>query len=205
MINDNGPLVFKHEWYVLAVANFAVISLASISIWLICYSFFFDTGTDIVGDRICSLGLPIFSPLFLVTRIYLGDIHVDDDGIGWWAWGRRWRYIRWADLKVITADIVAAYNQIPTTATSYCLYTTAKMSWYNSQRYGMRFDDHIPNAEALIQAVDRYVRQHNILVLDRRNDSAKNQPYFLWVPVSKTEVRRSSLMDDRPGHDTNKN
>jgi hypothetical protein len=55
----------------------------------------------------------------------------------------------------------------------------------------LSFDDHIPNADALIDAVDRYVQQHNIVVLDRRGDgSAKHKPYYLWVPASKTEVRR---------------
>jgi hypothetical protein len=90
-------------------------------------------------------------------------------------------------------EIVAAYNENPPTQTIYSFYRTDKTPSFNM----MRFDDHIPNAKALILAVDYYVRKHRITVLDRRGDgSAKNKRYFLWVLVSKTEVRRSSLLDD---------
>jgi hypothetical protein len=175
---DNAPLVFKHERYIVAAFNLVLITAIPFFVWMTFYSFFFYTGIDVVEVRIVCLALLIFSPMFFIGRIYAGDIHVDDEGIGWWAWGRRWRYIRWTDVKAITVKTIAAYNQIPPTQTSYCLYTTDNMSFYHSQRYGMRFDDHIPNAKALIDAVDGYVRRHNILVLDRRG---------------KTEVRRSNL------------
>jgi hypothetical protein len=35
----------------------------------------------------------------------------------------------------------------------------------------MRFSDNRPNAEALIEAVNRHVQQHNIKVIDRRGKS----------------------------------
>ena len=92
--------------------------------------------------------------------------------------GGRGKYIRWADVKTITIKTIRAYNQCPPTMTSYCLYTTDSMSCHNAQKHGMRFDDRRPNAQELIHAVDRYVQQHNIVVLDKR---------------CKPEVRRTRL------------
>lgn len=77
-------------------------------------------------------------------------------------------------MKLITIVTTAAYNQIPPTQTMYSLYKTEKIRSFDL----LRFTDHIPNAEALIAVVDKYVRQHNITVLDRRG---------------KTEVRQNHL------------
>jgi hypothetical protein len=38
------------------------------------------------------------------------------------------------------------------------------------------FNDDIPNAEALIAAVTKYVRQYNIKVLDRRDQTKEPRP-----------------------------
>jgi hypothetical protein len=195
--SDHAAQIFKREWYVRIVFDLLLLVSVPLMIRITVYAFSssypFD---DFVGARITCLAILAFTPMFFLGRIYWGDIHVDDEGIGWWVWGKRWTYIRWADVTAITIEIIAAYNQIPPTMTSYCLYTTDKLTYYNSQRHGMRFDDHIPNADAFIDAVDRNVRKHNIVVQDRRGDgSAARKRYFLWVPVSKTEVRQSSLKD----------
>jgi hypothetical protein len=42
------------------------------------------------------------------------------------------------------------------------------MNFYHAQRFGMRFSDLMPNANALIDAVYRHVQHHNIKLLDRR-------------------------------------
>jgi hypothetical protein len=139
---------------------------------------------------VCLMLLLLACPWFFIIRLSAGNVQVDDSGIGWWAWGRRWMYIRWTEIKIITVDIVAAYYQIPKTTTTYSFYKTEKIPNFHL----LRFDDHFPNANALINTVDQYVRQYEIPVLDRRGDgSLKTKPYFLWVPVSKTEVRRTSI------------
>jgi hypothetical protein len=191
-MSGNAPRVFKREWYIRVVFDLFLIVSIPLMIWITAYAFSpsypFD---DFVGARIIGLlFLIVFCPCLFLVRTSVGNIHVDDDGIGWWAWGRRWLYIRWSEVKVITVAIIAAYNQIPPTQTIYSLYRTEKTPSFHL----LRFDDHMPNAGALIDAVDRNVRKHNIPVLDRRGDgSAARKRYFLWVPVSKTEVRRTSL------------
>lgn len=173
-MSNNDQIAFKHEWYLVAVFNFALIAIP-LFIWFTIEAFFFYAGSDVVEYRIVSLAGLMFSPMFFLGRIYMGDIHVDDGGIGWWAWGRRWRYIRWTDVKTLTVKTIVVRNETPPKQTIYSLYKTDKTP---SAFHMLRFDDQIPNAKALIDAVDRYVRQHNILVLDRRG---------------KTEVRRSSI------------
>jgi hypothetical protein len=176
--------VFKREWYLVAVADLFVVATTVFFLWMLPYVFFVYARGDALEMRCVILVMLILSPLVFWARIYGGDIHIDDAGIGWWAWGRRWRYIQWANVKVVTISTIAAHNQIPPTTTSYSIHTTNNMNFYHSQRYCMRFDDHIPNANGLIQAVDRYVRQYNIAVLDRRR---------------QFEVRRSGLTDDEAG------
>jgi hypothetical protein len=192
-VMSNGlPLIFKRELWYRALVDLSLLLWIPCSIWLAFDAFFSYAGSEVTGYRIITVVLVIFGALIFLGRIYIGDIHLDDDGIGWWVWGRRWDYIKWSDIKVITIEIIAAPNGKPRTQTIYSFYRTEKTPSF----HGLRFDDHIPNAEALIDAVDEQVRKHNIPVLDRRGDgSAKTKPYFFRVAISKTEVRRSSLKD----------
>ena len=58
-----------------------------------------------------------------------------------------------------------AYNQIPPTMTVYSFYKTEK----TPKAHGLRFDDQIPNAEALIAVVTyRNLQRYNVTILDRR-------------------------------------
>ena len=106
------------------------------------------------------------------------NIHIDNNGIGWWVWGKRWRYIRWVAVKMITIATVIVRNWIPRFVTSYCFYTTEYRSWFNSQRHGMGFSNDLPNSGALIEAVDKYVRQLNIPVLDNRAETEVRQTHL---------------------------
>jgi hypothetical protein len=175
---ERVPLIFKRERWFIAVFDFILLLVIPWCAWLTFYIFFFyhpvihERHSDLVEARIvCLAALLFLCPQLFLTRIYVADIHLDDDGMGRWAWGRRWKYIRWADVKVITIKIIHAYNQRPSTMTSYCLYTTDNMTFRNAQKYGMRFDDSWPDAQALIAAVTQYVRQHNIKVLDKRGQT----------------------------------
>jgi hypothetical protein len=110
-MSNAAPLVFKRPWWIVAVANLLIIFFVFFSIWLTVYTLFFFHATpkdnDVVGDRLVSLGLLTVSPYFIWLRIFLGDIHIDNDGIGWWSWGRRRRYIRWTDVKIMTIDTIS--------------------------------------------------------------------------------------------------
>ena len=67
-------------------------------------------------------GLVAFWPVWLSGRIYATDIRVDDDGIDWWAWGRRverWLFIGWKDIKVIMIKTIIVLNEKPPTETIY--------------------------------------------------------------------------------------
>jgi len=181
---ETAPLIFKQERWFIAFYDLVLLIVIPGCIWMTLYIFVFYDPAIYTRHSLAEARI-VCPPMFfflcvgiLAGRLYVADIHVDDDGIGWWAWGRRLLYLRWADVKTITIETIRAYNQVPPTVTSYCLYTTDKLNFYNSQKHGMRFDDNIPNAEALIGAVDRYVQQYNIVVLDRR---------------SKPEARRSRL------------
>jgi hypothetical protein len=190
-MTNNHPQLFKREWYLRAIFDSFLLYMGPFCVWLIIHTFFFYAKPDVIEARVISLALACFFPILFVARLAFGNIRVDDDCIGWWAWGKRWLYIRWQNVKVITVEIAAAYNQITNTQTMYNLYPTDKI---RSLFYLRKFDDHIPNAPALIDAVDHYVRQYQIPVLDRRGDgSTKTKRYFLWLPVSKTEVRRNTI------------
>lgn len=88
-MSDNALLVNKYEWSLIAALNFCVIVFVPLIIWLTVYTFFFYTGGDLVKGKIFCTACLLFSPMFVWTRIDAGDIHVDDDGVGLWAWGRR--------------------------------------------------------------------------------------------------------------------
>jgi hypothetical protein len=184
--------LFKSEWYLRLLFDLVLLFTIPLCTSIVVFTFSHAyTGDDVVEARIVSVLLLLFGcPLFFMARLGVPNIVVDGDGIGWWIWGCRLMYIRWIDVKIITVEIVAAYNQIPSTATIYSFYKTDKTPNFHL----LHFDDHFPNANALVDTVDQYVRQHEIPVLDRRGDgSAKTKRYFLWVPVSKTEVRRNSI------------
>src|SRR5271155_3660050 len=99
LMSKSAPLIFKREWYIRATFNAFLIFYIPFFSWLTIDAFFFFHPTprdhDVIGDRIVSLALLMCSPFFLLGRISAGDIHVDDDGIGWWVWGKQWLYIRW--------------------------------------------------------------------------------------------------------------
>jgi hypothetical protein len=165
---NNTLLVNKYEWPVIAALNFCVIVFVPFCVWLAVYTFFFYTGSDVVKARIYCTAFLLFSPMFIWGRIGSGDIQVDDDGIGLWTWGRRWKYIRWVDVKNLTLFTIPAFQGKKPTRTSYCLYITDEKSHHNSQKCGLSFIDSRPHVEALIDAVNRYIQLHNIEVIDKR-------------------------------------
>ena len=139
------------------------------------YTFFFYKLPDVVGARIATMTfLFIFCPFLFLGRTFSADIHVDDDGIGWWFWGRRWKYIRWSDVNVMTIETILVFGNSPPMVTFYNFYRTDKTPTFF---YPLKFGDDIQNAEALIAAVTQYVRQHNIKVLDRRGQTEVRQSH----------------------------
>jgi hypothetical protein len=165
---NNALLVNKYEWPVIAAFNFCVIVFVPLAIWLAVYTFFFYTAGDVVKARIYCTACLLFSPMFVWGRIGMGDIRVDDDGIGLWAWGRRWKYTRWVDVKNLTLDTVPAHAGNRSPQTAYFLYIAGKKSDGNSRKCGISFDDTRPHVEALIDAVNHYIRLHNIETIDKR-------------------------------------
>jgi hypothetical protein len=67
-----------------------------------------------------------------------------------------------------TIDTIIIRNWLAKFLTSYCLYTTKKQSWINSQVHSMRFDGDMPNADKLVAAVMGHLVEHNVPVIDRR-------------------------------------
>src|SRR5690348_2545462 len=102
-MSANGQIIFKRPWYQVLAGDLIVITTSSLFCYLTILSFFIYPHThmhnDVLNDRIISVGGLIISSVFFRIRIYGGDIHIDDEGIGKWVWGRRWRYLRWADVK----------------------------------------------------------------------------------------------------------
>ena len=167
-MSSDISLIFKQKrwWVVLCDLFFLLFTTAFILANI--DTFFFYEFADVATARIFTLAfLFIFCPFLFLCRTYLADIHVDDDGIGWWVWGRRWKYIRWADVKVMTIDTIFVYGNVPPMVTVYSFYGTDKTPTFF---HPLKFGDDISNADALIAAVTQYVQQHNIEVLDRRNN-----------------------------------
>ena len=166
-MSSNNLLIFKEKrWYVV-LYDLCLLLFTAAFIVANIYTFFFYKLDEVVTARILSsFFLFIFCPLLFWGRTTLADIHVDDDGIGWWVWERRWKYIRWADAKVMTIETILVYGNAPPMVTFYRFYRTDKTPRFG---YLLSFGDDIPNADALIAAVKQYVQQYSIKVLDRRN------------------------------------
>jgi hypothetical protein len=166
---DNHPLIFKEQrWWVVA-CDLSLLLVTGACIWLNIYSFFLDTIDHDATGRIITLFLLFtFCPLVFLGRTSLGDIHVDDDGIGFWIWGRQWKYIRWADVKNLTLITIPTYVGNNRIQTAYSLFIAGKKSSLNSLRCGMSFYDDRPQTKALIDAVNRYIQQNHIEVIDKR-------------------------------------
>ena len=83
-------------------------------------------------------------------------------------WGKQWRYIRWTDVKNLTLITVPTYVGNYRIETAYRLFIARKKSPSRSPKCGRSFYDDRPHAKALIDAVNRYIQQHNIEVIDKR-------------------------------------
>lgn len=165
-MSNNNPLIFKEKRWHVVLYDLSILLVTGACIWLNIYSFFLDkVDHDATGKIITLFLLLTFCPAVFWGRTTLADIHVDDDGIGWWLWGRRWKYIQWADVKVMTIETILVYGNAPPMVTFYRFYRTDKTPGFGSL---LSFGDNIPNAGALIAAVTQYIQQHNIKVLDRR-------------------------------------
>jgi hypothetical protein len=163
---SNDQLIFKQaKWYVV-VYDISILLVTGACIWLNVDSFLFYKRPDVATYQIVSLAfLFIFCPMVFLGRRYLADIHVDGDGISWWFWGRRWKYIQWTDVKVMTIETIVSYGLVARPVTLYSFYRAEKTPTFF---YPLKFGDDIKNGRELIAAVTKYVRQHNIKVLDRR-------------------------------------
>jgi hypothetical protein len=184
-------LVFKREILLRGILNLSLLVWVPCTVWMAWYAFSPSYPfNDVIEVRSITCLLVYCSWPLLKGRIYAGDIHVDDDGLGWWVWGRRYRYIRWVEIQGITVTTIATPKEKPRTATTYSFYKTEKRPFW----YGLRFDDHIPNANALIEAVDQQVQKHSIPVLDQRGKySEKSARIFFFGLPSDAGVRRNSI------------
>lgn len=164
----NPAQIFKRELSLCLIFDLFIFAFYAGSLWMLVTAFFFYTKYDVIEVRWVSLALTAFCPVLLWGRIYAADIYVGDDGIAWWLWGRPWRSIRWSDVTAMTIETITVRNYLVTFATSYCIYTTEKRNWLNSQLHGMRFDGDILNADKLIAAVTGHLIEHNVPVFDER-------------------------------------
>jgi hypothetical protein len=168
-VSNNNLLIFKEKRWFVVLCDLSLLLVTGACIWLNIYSFFLDKIDHDATGRIITFSLLFtFCPFLFLGRTTVADIHVDDDGIGWWFWGRRWKYIRWANAKVMTIETILVYGNSPPMVTFYNFYRTEKTPTFF---YPLKFGDDIPNAGALVAAVTQYVRQHNIKVLDRRGQT----------------------------------
>jgi hypothetical protein len=167
-MTDNSAQIFKRELSLCLLFDLFIFAFYAVCAWLFVTAFFFYSKYDVIKVRELSLALIAFCPVLFWGRIYIADIYVDNGGIAWWLWGRRWRYIRWSDVTSLTIDTIIIRNYLAKFVTSYCLYTTEKRTWINSQLHGMRFDADIPSADKLVAAVMGHLIEHNVPVLDRR-------------------------------------
>jgi hypothetical protein len=122
-----------------------------------------------LDDRIISgcLGISLLfalAPAVLLARLYVGEIRVDDDGIAWWVWKRRWRSIRWRDATILLTKRTTNYAT-GRMMTSYCISTAETLTWWNLMRHGQRFDDTLPESNALNELVAKYSSLHKIRIL----------------------------------------
>lgn len=155
---SDGSFIFKGSLFQKAVWDISLAIVTTACIALTVHTFFFYHFADVIAARIVSLlFLFVFCPFLFWGRIFIGDIHVDENGIGWWVWGRRWSYINWSDVRVMTIKTCIAYNQNPPIVTLYSLYRSDKTPQFNPLRFG----DDLPNAKSLIDIVTQHIKIHN--------------------------------------------
>jgi hypothetical protein len=168
-MSSDRPIIFKHPRWSVVFGDTFLLLFTTAFIFANIDTFFFYKFSDVITARIVTLAfLFLFCPFLFLGRTFIADIHVDEDGIGWWFWGRRWKYIRWADVKVMTIETIVAYGLAPQPVTLYSFYRTDKTPTFF---YPLKFGDDIQHAEALVAAVAQYVQQYNIKVLDRRGET----------------------------------
>ena len=127
-MSHNNPLIFKEPRWWVVLYDLSLLLFTAAFVLANIDTLFFYKFDDVVTARFITLAfLFIFCPLLFLGRTYLADIHVDDDGIGWWVWGRRWKYIRWVDVKVMTIKTIFVYGNVPPMVTFYRFYRTDKL------------------------------------------------------------------------------
>lgn len=136
----NRPLIFKEQGSWVVLCDLFLLLFTTAFILANIDTFFFYKLDDLVTARILTLAfLFIFCPLLFLGRTYLADIHVDDDGIGLWLWGRRWKYIRWVDVKNLTLITIPTYVGNDRIKTGYCLFVAGMKSSINRLNTACRF------------------------------------------------------------------
>lgn len=160
-------LIFRRNRTENFIVDLACLLLLVMPACLDCYMLFFDHKADAgLACLFLTACVFFFTGAFYASKIYRADIHVDDEGMSWWFWGKRRKYFAWTSIKTITKDRVFTQQFSRPFINSYCLYTSAKRTWWAATRHGMRFDSNIPNAPALIELVNEYIRQYQIDVID---------------------------------------
>jgi len=160
--------IFLQDKFTKVAFNIAIACFLSVGIWLFVDSFFCYAKNDALTEQIIGLVLLALCPVLFWARVYLGDIYINRDGIEWWLWGRCWKSIPWAKVKSMTVETIVVRNWLARFVTSYCLYTTDKRNWINSQLHGMRFSEDRPDADNLVAAVKGRLAEYNIPIIDRR-------------------------------------
>jgi magnesium-transporting ATPase (P-type) len=174
MPHPTEQLIFKRNRWEAIIWQIGYIALTLFGLILPIYTFFFYHESDALQGKVVSAIALLFVPMFLSVLVYTGDIHIDDEGIGRWLWGKRVQYIRWSDVKTMTIATIVIRNWFPSFLTSYCLYTTEKRSWINSQLHDLRFDGKIPDIEKLAAIVTDNIRRYNAKIIDKRDRSSGN-------------------------------
>jgi hypothetical protein len=165
---DEQVQIFRREASTRITYDVVITIFAAACMWFFIEFFFLYSKSDVLTGQIVSLGMFAFAPLLFWGRIYISDIYINNEGIEWWLWGKRRRYIRWNDVKAMTIDTIIIRNYLVKVVTSYCLYTTEKRTWINSQLHGMRFDGDMPNVDKLVAAIMGHLIEHNVPVIDSR-------------------------------------
>jgi hypothetical protein len=78
-MSENQIQIFRREPFSRIGYNIVLLIFLGFCIWLFREAFFIYSKSDVVGVRWLSMAMIAFYPIIFWGRVYLGDIHVDDE------------------------------------------------------------------------------------------------------------------------------
>ena len=165
---EKKTLIFRYGWYSRLGTDIGVFVFIPAILFFNIHVFFFYQASDVIEARIVMVLFLLYSPMYILTRIYTGDVHIDDIGISRWLWGRKFLFIAWDDVKAATLDTIYISTLNPPQQTAGSLYRTDRMSFLDVQLRGIRFDTGLPNGDLLLDYILQHLREHNVKIIDRR-------------------------------------